>query len=197
MSQKVIYTIGSSTRSQEEFVALLKSYQINQLIDVRRFPTSRFDHFRREALSESLKKEGIGYSYLGRELGGYRTGGYESYTRTAAFSQAIAVLEELASEKRCVIMCAEKFPWRCHRRFIAQALERRGWQVIHILDRGRSWFRNCSTEQWSKARNSSPGAKASCGEKDGKGAQGLLGLNVQFQSLPLARNFLDNLHTGA
>jgi len=181
MPQKVIYTVGSSTRSQEEFVALLKSYQIDQLIDVRRFPTSRFDHFRREALSESLKKEGIGYSYLGRELGGYRTGGYESYTGTAAFSQAIAVLEELASEKRCVIMCAEKFPWRCHRRFIAQALERRGWQVIHILDRGRSWFRkiNPSVPQSSGAKPPirAPGAETGCGEKDGKGAQGLLGLN--------------------
>ncbi len=181
MSQKVIYTVGSSTRSQEEFVALLKSYQIDQLLDVRRFPTSRFDHFRREDLSELLKKEGIGYSYLGRELGGYRTGGYESYTGSAAFNQGIAVLEELASEKRCVIMCAEKLPWRCHRRFIAQALERRGWQVIHILDQGRTWPRriNSSVPRGGgpKSEIPAPGAEASCAEKDGKGAQGSLDSN--------------------
>ena len=31
-------------------------------------------------------------------------------------------------------MCAEKFPWACHRNYIASTLKQRGWQVIHILD---------------------------------------------------------------
>jgi uncharacterized protein (DUF488 family) len=31
-------------------------------------------------------------------------------------------------------LCAEKNPWECHRRFIAEELARRGLDVRHIVD---------------------------------------------------------------
>jgi uncharacterized protein (DUF488 family) len=36
-----------------------------------------------------------------------------------------------------VILCAERLPERCHRRFIARSLEERGWKVAHIIEENR------------------------------------------------------------
>ena len=137
--RKVIFTLGSSTREPEEFLSLLKQYSIETVLDVRRFPTSRFEHFKRENLGELLERNGFHYVYLGDALGGYRDEGYESYARTDQFKAALNSLEEIAWPRVSAIMCAEKLPWRCHRRWISLYLESRGWRVIHLIDRDRAW----------------------------------------------------------
>ena len=136
---RVIFTLGSSTREPEEFLNLLRQYSIETVLDVRRFPTSQFEHFRRENLRELLEKNGFRYVYLGDTLGGYRDGGYERYTRTDQFKAGLNCLEELAWPRVSAIMCAEKLPWRCHRRWISLHLESRGWRVIHLIDEDRVW----------------------------------------------------------
>jgi uncharacterized protein (DUF488 family) len=138
-NEKLIYTLGTSTRSLEEFIGLLKGHDIEVVVDVRRFPSSRFEYFCEGKLAELLDEAGLGYVAMGQELGGYRKGGYQSFTATAEFREAVQKLEELALRKRATIICAERLPWRCHRRFIAFELERRGWQVIHIIDEKRDW----------------------------------------------------------
>lgn len=135
-----IYSIGSSRRTEEEFVEILSAYKINLLIDVRSFPVSKLEHFRKENLEWILKEAGIGYQYLGRQLGGYRKGGYEAYTGTEDFKNGIDKLEELASQVTSVFMCAERFPWKCHRRFVARALGKRGCDVVHIIEKDRVWI---------------------------------------------------------
>jgi uncharacterized protein (DUF488 family) len=90
-------------------------------------------------LAQSLGEAGIGYAYLGKELGGYRQGGFEAYTQTYAYLQGIERLERLASRCRCAILCAERLPERCHRRFIAKSLEERGWKAVHIIEENRIW----------------------------------------------------------
>jgi uncharacterized protein (DUF488 family) len=135
-----VYTLGTSTRSAPEFLALLKDFGIQTVVDVRRFPTSRFEHFGRERLSQLLRKALINYIYLGHELGGYRPGGYPAFTSSPQFQQGLDRLEEVAKEEKVAIICAERFPWHCHRRFIAQKLEERGWRVVHIIDRGQVWI---------------------------------------------------------
>jgi len=137
--EKVIYTLGTSTRPPKEFISLLKSHDIKVVADVRRFPTSRFEHFKRENLAGLLKESGINYIHLGEELGGYRRGGYRDFTVTPEFQAGLARLEQIARKREVAFICAERLPWRCHRRFIAMELERRGWQVIHIIDKGRDW----------------------------------------------------------
>ena len=137
---KLIYTLGTSTRSPEEFIKLVKSRNLEVVVDVRRFPSSRFDHFHKEKLAELLHSIGIDYIHMGRELGGYRKGGYKSFTTTPDFKAAVKKLEKIAQERRVAILCAERFPWRCHRRFIALELMRQGWQVNHIIDQGRDWL---------------------------------------------------------
>ena len=136
---KLIYTLGTSTRSGDEFIELLTSHDVKLVVDVRRFPMSRFEHFHREKLEGLLLEVGIDYIYMGEKLGGYRRGGYQNFTATSQFQTGLSKLEEIAKEKRAAIVCAERFPWRCHRRFIALELEKRGWQMSHIIDKERDW----------------------------------------------------------
>ncbi len=135
----VFYTLGTSNRTEEEFLEILNHYQLEMIVDVRRFPASRFAHFRQEKLAELVISNGGDYLYLGKELGGYRRGGYQEYTRTNEFQQAIQTLEELSGQHKLAVLCCERFPWRCHRRFIGKAMADKGWRVIHIIDTRRVW----------------------------------------------------------
>ena len=135
-----ILTIGHSTRSLEDFISILKHYRVTLLIDVRRFPKSRkYPWFSRENLEEKLVEEGIKYVWMGEELGGYRKGGYASYTKTEDFKRALDKLLEISKGETACIMCAEKYPWHCHRKYISIELQNRGVQVIHILDLSKTW----------------------------------------------------------
>jgi len=140
MESDKIFTLGSSTRSAQEFLDLLAHYQIEAIVDVRRFPTSRFDHFIRENLASLLEEKEIAYLYLGEELGGYRSGGYEAYMDSEEFEAGLATLQGVAKEKRVAIMCSERLPWKCHRRHIGRALQEPGWEVQHLIDLGRVWI---------------------------------------------------------
>ena len=135
-----IYSLGTSTRSKAEFTALLQSHGVEMAIDVRRFPTNRIDHFKQQALERLLAEVRIDYLYLGDKLGGYRSGGYRAFATTSEFKQGIDFVERTASQRRSAILCAERLPWRCHRRFIDSELAKRGWQTKHIIDENRVWL---------------------------------------------------------
>lgn len=123
-----------------EFLLLLRTSGIKALVDVRRFPTSgRYPHFARDALARSLRRSGIRYLHLGEELGGFRTGGFDAYMATRGFAAGLKALEFTARRSPTAIMCAERLPWRCHRRFIGAAMSLRGWDVVHVIDPGHTW----------------------------------------------------------
>jgi uncharacterized protein (DUF488 family) len=144
-----VWTIGHSTRTLEEFIALLQRERIEALWDVRAFPMSRrYPHFNRESLRVALPELGIGYEHA-PQLGGRRPlpkdapptqwrnagfKGYAAYMTTPQFRAAIDGLRAAASERRTTIMCAEAVPWRCHRNLIGDALVARGDEVLDILD---------------------------------------------------------------
>lgn len=133
-----LWTIGTSNRSIEAFLYLLKLHEIEVIADVRRFPKSKLEHFNGEKLKISLSNEGIEYIHVA-ELGGYRKGGYKEYIKSKEFEKGIVFIENLASKRRIAIMCAEKLFFRCHRRYIADALKRRGNEISHIIDAKRSY----------------------------------------------------------
>jgi uncharacterized protein (DUF488 family) len=150
---KNIWTIGHSTRTLEEFIAMLQSFRIEVVADIRSFPGSRrYPHFNKEALEISLPQHKIKYTHL-RELGGRRkvqpgsinTGwrvaafrGYADYMETAAFKTAIMVLEGIAAEERTAYMCSEAVWWRCHRSLVSDYLKFNGWTVMHIMGIGKN-----------------------------------------------------------
>ncbi|RME67479.1 MAG: DUF488 domain-containing protein, partial [Nitrospirae bacterium] len=118
---KRLWSLGTSSRTQEEFLDILRQYGLRVVVDLRRFPTSRLEHFKRENLKKILESEGFRYVYLGDQLGGFRKGGYQQYMNSEAFKEALKRLLEIASREPTVMICAEKLPWRCHRRWVAQA----------------------------------------------------------------------------
>lgn len=136
---KKIFTLGTDLRTEEDFIEILGSYNIQALIDVRSYPKSKISTFCREELEQLLEKEGINYYFLGKEVGGFRKGGYEAYTLTWKFKEGVEIIKEIADKKVSVIVCAEKFPWKCHRRWIARELQRKGWEVLHIIDKDKIW----------------------------------------------------------
>lgn len=143
-----IWTLGHSTHSILEFVAILQAHQIAALADVRRFPGSRkFPQFNQEELSKYLERDGIEYAHF-PELGGRRRAradspntiwrnesfrGYADYMMTGPFQLGIQRLLELAGQKRTAIMCAEALWWQCHRSLISDFLKIHGCTVHHIL----------------------------------------------------------------
>jgi len=148
-----LFTIGHSTRSFGDLVALLKREGVRHLIDVRAFPASRrYPHFSKRSLESSLPGTSVRYTHF-PELGGRRKGiagsrnvkwrnagfrAYADYMETPEFQRALDRLLERAAEDPTAIMCAEAVPWRCHRTLIADAVEARGVRVFHILDSGTS-----------------------------------------------------------
>lgn len=133
-----IYTIGHSNRSSEEFIRALRYHGIKIVVDVRRFPTSKHSQFKQEALIKLLKSANIDYTHI-EALGGYRRDGYEHYMQDPKWVNAFNKLEAIATDRPTAIMCAERFPWRCHRRYIARQLVTNGWMVVHILN-SRVWI---------------------------------------------------------
>lgn len=153
--KRTVFTIGHSTRTIDEFIALLRRVDVNLVADIRSIPRSRATpQFNIEALPGSLTTEGIEYRHLSA-LGGrrHRTKGaprstnvlwrvvafrnYADYAQSAAFRVGLDELLALARTHRCAIMCAEAVWWRCHRRIFADYLLTRNVRVEHIVGRGR------------------------------------------------------------
>ncbi|MEM5830120.1 MAG: DUF488 domain-containing protein [Candidatus Aenigmatarchaeota archaeon] len=132
--KKLVFTIGHSNREINDFLNLLKKHNIKILVDVRRFPTSKkFPWFNKENLKNVLGKHDIKYVHI-EELGGFREGGYENYMNTEEFKKGFKKLLELINKDVVCIMCAERFYWKCHRRFIIKKLkENENVEVINII----------------------------------------------------------------
>jgi uncharacterized protein (DUF488 family) len=152
-SDRTIWTIGHSTRSLEEFIAILVSFEIEVLADIRSYPGSRrYPHFNEKALEKSLPEAKISYIHL-PELGGRRKmkpdsrntvwrnaafRGYADYMETEEFRNGIRSLENIALDKRIAYMCSEAVWWRCHRSLVSDYLKSTGWKILHIMGIGKS-----------------------------------------------------------
>lgn len=148
--QLIIYTIGHSTRTLEEFIELLEAYSVTLLVDVRTVPRSRHNpQFNKETLPTSLKEHIIRYIHM-PEIGGLRHPkrdsinlawknasfrGYADYMQTKEFTEGLLKLIALSRENCLAIMCAEALPWRCHRGLISDALVARHIKVLHIISK--------------------------------------------------------------
>lgn len=150
---KIIWTVGHSTRALDELIGLLKACNIEVVVDVRTVPRSRKNpQFNKDTLEQTLPEAGIEYAHA-KTLGGLRHPkkdstnmvwenesfrGFADYMQTPEFREALAWLTALAEEKHVVIMCAEILPWRCHRSLIADALLVDGFEVVEIIQEGKS-----------------------------------------------------------
>jgi uncharacterized protein (DUF488 family) len=145
-----VWTIGHGTRPADELVEMLQAAGVRTLVDVRRFPGSRYNpQFNQTALAALLSEAGIAYQHaieLGGRLSGepgeerfgcLRVAAFRSYAArmgTEPWQEAFAAV--LAQPMLCV-MCSETLWWRCHRRLIAELLHARGEEVVHLLSPGK------------------------------------------------------------
>jgi uncharacterized protein (DUF488 family) len=145
------FTIGHSTRSLDEFVAMLRENGVNLVADVRTVARSRTNpQFNRDRLPQTLAAEAIEYRHLPK-LGGLRGKpkgqqaspnsfwtndsfrNYADYALTEPFQEGFSQLRSLHGQHVCAIMCAEAVWWRCHRRIITDYLIASGETVCHIM----------------------------------------------------------------
>jgi uncharacterized protein (DUF488 family) len=168
-----IFTVGHGTRPIEELLEVLAEAGVETLVDVRRFPGSRrHPQFNGPALAAAVEEAGIGYRQA-VELGGRRSGepGEERFDciRVAAFRSYAArmgtpewqdALAAALAEPEPCFMCAETLWWRCHRRLIAELLDARGHEVVHLLRPGHSE----PHRQWEPISETREGKLHLCGE---------------------------------
>ncbi len=143
-----VFTVGHSTMPIERFIALLQTYGVKRLVDIRSAPRSRHNpQFNDTSLAESLTARQIEYVHI-QALGGLRrahkdspnTGwrnesfrGYADHMQGEEFRDALETLIRMGRQERAAIMCAEAVPWRCHRSLVADALTVRGIPAVEIL----------------------------------------------------------------
>jgi uncharacterized protein (DUF488 family) len=143
-----VMTIGHSTRTADEFVALLQAHGVKLVADIRTIPRSRrHPHFSKEALAVFLPEHGVAYEHFpglgglrkpraGSPNGGWRHAGfrgYADYMSSSEFRDALDALMTVARTRLTAIMCAESKWWQCHRQLVADALVARGVEVRHIM----------------------------------------------------------------
>ncbi|ANI91923.1 DUF488 family protein [Dietzia timorensis] len=148
------FTIGHSTRTIDEFLALLREAGVDVVVDVRRLPGSnRYPQFNADALSSSLHAAGADYSRIeeltgrrGRDRsmpsdvnGFWRNRSFHNYAdwaMTSEFRTGLDRLRALGEDAVPAVMCSEAVWWRCHRRLIADNLLAAGDDVRHIMRPG-------------------------------------------------------------
>jgi uncharacterized protein (DUF488 family) len=136
-----VLTIGTSNHPWEAFERLLIRADIAAVADVRSNPASRLPHFNRAALKARLNASGIGYVFMGAELGGRPKGGgipdYEQMAASPLFVEGIERIEQLAPRTRLALICSEHEPLTCHRcLLVGRHLVERGVRVAHVLRDG-------------------------------------------------------------
>lgn len=151
-----IFTIGHSTHSQDEFISILESYNIEVLVDVRSYPGSKYvPQFNKENMEKWIPENGIQYIHM-KELGGRRKGSkdldeslidgwentafrnYAGYTLTPDYQDGINKLISIGEQKIACYMCSEGVPWRCHRLLISNTLVLRENNVYHIMSESKT-----------------------------------------------------------
>lgn len=143
-----LFTLGHSNHSIEVFLERLQRHEVAAVADVRARPYSRFvPHFSKEQLARLLASEGIGYLFLGQELGGTPTSRqargvpripYAVRIETPAFQDGIARLLETGRTQRTALLCRERNPLDCHRlHLICRFVRPMVGSIRHILPDGR------------------------------------------------------------
>ena len=142
-----LYSIGHSSQTQEEFLALLTSYGINCIVDVRSVPASKYSpQFNQENLKWFLKSHGIQYLHFGDEFGARRTDSvdengqvnFELAVKTPNFQQGVVrLMRGLEKGYQIALMCSEADPLECHRfSMVSRYFYDLGLDVQHILKDG-------------------------------------------------------------
>ena len=130
-----LFTVGYEARTQAEFLDVLTSAGVTQVIDVRAVAASRRPGFSKTGLAAALREVGIDYLHL-RALGTPKEGREAArkgdtprmlaiYAHQLATPEAALALEQARSavrERPSALLCFEREAVHCHRSAIAELL---------------------------------------------------------------------------
>lgn len=155
MKDSIVYTIGHSTKTFEQFVKMIKDFGVESIVDIRTVPRSRTNpKYNIDTLPNLLTECGVSH-YRIAQLGGLRKKSntvpvevnsfwenrsfhnYADYALSAQFEIGLNQLLVICETKCCAIMCAEAVWWRCHRRIVADYLLTRDVEVAHIMGQNK------------------------------------------------------------
>lgn len=147
MSSTDLYTIGYQGRSIDNLIEILRSNNIETVVDIRELPLSRMRGFSKTRLSQALELAGIRYVSI-RKLGSPRDFRHE-YRQTQdwnLFARRFETflqtkekeLEELTQrvyEETTCLLCFERESNLCHRSIVANAIKSKsdnGLRISHL-----------------------------------------------------------------
>ncbi len=146
MPTQTLFTIGYAGKEINGFINLLHQSGITTLIDVRQLPLSRKHDFSKSRLQSRLEDSGIEYKHVG-VLGSpkairnkvHQDNDYEAffteYTKYIKTKQdAVKEVVDTVTRKVSCLMCVEPTSDLCHRRIVAQTIEKQSpkLKVVHL-----------------------------------------------------------------
>jgi len=155
MTETTLYSIGHGNKKIEDFIAELKAFDIEYLLDIRSMPYSKWNpQFNKAELEYELKNQGIKYVYVGDLLGGlpnkntpegascYDSNGkvvYDLIKEKDFFKKGLKRLTTAHEKKvKLAIMCSESKPEECHRtKLIGQELLKKNISLNHIIKKDK------------------------------------------------------------
>lgn len=154
--RQALFTIGHSTRSAPELIAILQGFEVTRVVDIRSIPRSAtHPQFESATLESALRRAQLAYTHLAA-LGGRRPKSklvadavnagwrvrafhnYADYAQSQAFQVGLRELLKMASREACAILCAEVLWWRCHRRIVTDYVLAHGVPVTHLFNASKS-----------------------------------------------------------
>jgi len=124
-SKNILFSIGHSSHTIDEFTCLLKRYGIEAVADVRSSPYSKYaPQFNKDVVENVLRNASIDYMFLGRELGARRSeegcyiegqAKYKIIAHLPVFRAGLKRLLERVRTYTVTLMCSERDPIICHR----------------------------------------------------------------------------------
>ena len=146
---KEIYTIGYSGFAVDDFIGVLKNYNVTCLVDVRSLPKSaHFKDFNKENISRVLKLNNILYRNYVKEFGArqtdekFYTNGVLDFSKFSLSEQFLDGVKKIEAGMELgytfAFMCAEKRPENCHRCIlVARKFHQLNYEVRNIIANGK------------------------------------------------------------
>lgn len=116
-----LFTIGYEGRELDELIAILRTNQIDRLLDVRQLPLSRRRGFSKTPLGDALRAQGIEYVHVRSAGNPFRKEGEPGIAKYREYLPASAVTEvaEAARGHRAALLCFCADVEHCHRGVLA------------------------------------------------------------------------------
>lgn len=132
-----IFTIGFTKKSAEEFFTLLENSGVKRVVDVRLNNSSQLAGFSKGRDLSYLLKKIMGIDYIHRVdlaptkeiLDAYKKKEinwleYEKEFLTLLEQRGTPLIEEIDSLDAACLLCSEEVPHQCHRRLIAEYIQK-------------------------------------------------------------------------